>query len=119
MRHHEIASQGTAPYFLGLEDCPDWTMHRLPRSLLCALSQLVELDERMELPETRARYCGLMRTLFAYYKRDFTTVALAEYVLGVVANIGELDQFRKPSWILQARRLYDGYKAGAELLFAR
>jgi hypothetical protein len=109
MRHHEIVSQGTAPLFMGLEACPIWTIHRLPREQLLQLRELYERDPEMASPATRASYAGLMREVFSYYKRTFTTEALAEYVLGVISDLGVLTPSRRRPWALQARWLLDKY----------
>jgi len=116
MRHHEIVAQGTAPYFLGLEDCPRWTIHKLPRPLLMELRELVDHEKQMASPTTRARYSELMRKLFDFYKRNFTTVALAEHVLGVLASSAVLDRSRKSPWLLQSRRLLNAYRYGKAVL---
>jgi hypothetical protein len=112
MRHHEIVARGTAPYFLDLEACPRWTLHTLPRPLLIELRALVDQDEAMLSPTSRARYGELMRKLFTFYKRNFTTVALAEYVLRVAADCANLDRARKSPWVLQSRRLLNAFRQG-------
>jgi hypothetical protein len=106
MRHHEIVSQGTAPLFLDLEACPAWTLHKLPRASLLELRRLWERDPQMASAEVRPRYHALMRDLFAYYKRTFTTVALAEYVLATVAASADLDTAASWPLALPARRLW-------------
>jgi hypothetical protein len=112
MRHHEIVARGTAPYFLDLEACPRWTLHKLPRPLLMELRELVDHDKEMTSPTTRARYSELMRKLFTLYMRNFTTVALAEHVLGTVADSAVLDRARKSPWVLQSRRLLNAFRHG-------
>jgi hypothetical protein len=109
MRHHEIVSQGTAPLFMGLEACPPWTMHRLPREQLLRLRELYEGDPEMASRDARARYAGLMREVFSYYKRTFTTEALAEYVFGVISDAEVYTPSRRRPWALQARWLFDEY----------
>jgi hypothetical protein len=109
MRHHEIVSQGTAPLFIDLEACPEWTLHRLPRTLLLELRGVYRRDPEMASPESRGRYVKLMRDLFAYYKGTFTTTALAMYVLDTVAGSTDLD--RPHGWppFLQTRYLFRLY----------
>ena len=111
MRHHEIVSQGTAPLFIDLEACPRWTLHRLPRAQLLELRGLQERDPGMDSAASRRRYVELMRDLFTYYKRTFTTVALAESVLDTVARSGALDSRRKcPVWV-QARWMIEQWRS--------
>jgi hypothetical protein len=110
MRHHEIVAQGTAPYFLNLENCPRATMHLLPREKLMELRALADRDPDMASQAARDRYTYLMRDLFYFYRRKFTTVALAEHVLRVVSDSGVLDDRRVPQLpklrhlLLNARR---------------
>jgi hypothetical protein len=93
MRHHEIVAQGSAPYFLGLENCPSGTLHLLPRPLLLQLRELA--DSEMTSPEAHDRYSSLMTKLFHFCVCNFTTVALAQYVLHLVSESAVLNSDRK------------------------
>jgi hypothetical protein len=112
MRHHEIVAQGTAPYFLGLENCPSGTLHLLPRPLLMQLRELVDEEREMTAQAARDRYTSLMSELFYFYRRNFTTVALAEHMLRVVSESAVLDKARIPRLLKPQQLLRNARRNG-------
>lgn len=115
MRHHEIVACGAAPYFLGLEDCPPWTLHKLPRSLLTELRDLADGEGEAVRTDSHGRYAELVRRLFDHYKRNFTTRALAEYFLQAMADSAEVENLRTNAWLLQSRRLMNSCRSKAAM----
>lgn len=105
MRHHEIVSQGTAPYFIGLEHCPEWTLSGMPKKQFLELRSLVSPGMTALPPDLHSRYAGLMREVFHIYQRSFTTRALAEQVLDAVARSSDIDRVRPGSAEIWGRKL--------------
>ena len=81
LRHHEIVARGAAPYFYGLEECPPFTLHRLPRELILSLMSLVGDSPGAGESIDGERYTELMGLLVRHYETYFTTTALADYVM--------------------------------------
>ena len=74
MRHYEILSNHCIPYFIDLEECPQYTLTNLPKELLLEAKDLTEnFDEQ--------KYLSILNELFHYTKSHLTTKELAKYVL--------------------------------------
>lgn len=77
MRHYEILANNCIPYFTDLEDCPEYTLTNLPKSLLLETKEIANnFDEQ--------KYFSMLNELFNYTKQHLTTKQLAQYVLNYV-----------------------------------
>ena len=86
MRHYEILANGCIPYFINIKDCPEKTMHILPKDLLMEANILYDkkfknknIDEINE--EVINEYNILQKKLFKYTKDFLTTDKVVEYML--------------------------------------
>lgn len=77
MRHYEILASNCLPYFVDLEDCPEYTLTNLPKELLLEAKELANnFDEQ--------KYFIILNEIFEYTKNNLTAKKLAEYVLSHV-----------------------------------
>jgi len=77
MRHYEILANNCIPYFIDLEDCPNYTLTNLPKELLLEAKELANNFEEQ-------KYFSILKELFNYTKNNLTTKQLAQYVLNYV-----------------------------------
>ncbi|MCS6943194.1 MAG: hypothetical protein NZ901_07670 [Geminocystis sp.] len=80
LRHYEIISQGCAPYFYEIYDCPYLTMHRFPRYEVLKLMAIAD-DYFREGNFDLQGYITNLECLYAYAKKHLTTIALAKYLI--------------------------------------
>ena len=74
MRHYEMLANGCLPYFLGLENCPENTLHNFPKELAKQAYGLVSNFDQ-------EKYEDLQSKLLEYTKNNLTTEACAKYIL--------------------------------------
>lgn len=83
LRHYEILANGCIPYFVDLDNCPENTMHLLPKTLI---------KEAMNLPGVsylsidhakfdKEKYYEILAKLLDYIRTHLTTKAMAQYLL--------------------------------------
>ena len=77
MRHYEILANNCIPYFINLDECPEYTLTNLPKELLLKARELANnFDEQ--------KYFSILNELFDYTKNNLTTKKLAQHVLNYV-----------------------------------
>ena len=77
MRHYEILANNCIPYFINLDECPEYTLTNLPKELLLKARELANnFDEQ--------KYFSILDELFNYTKNNLTTKKLAQYILNYV-----------------------------------
>jgi len=80
MRHYEILANGCLPYFIGIEDCPFYTLYNFPKKLVIEANKLTEgFNEGV--------YNELLVDLHEYTKKYLTTEATIEYVFNTLNKI--------------------------------
>ena len=86
MRHYEILANGCIPYFINIEECPEYTMYLLPKELFIQSNKLY--DDKFknkniyEITENEINeYNILQQKLFEYTKTYLTTDKMVEYIL--------------------------------------
>ena len=77
MRHYEILANNCIPYFVDLDECPQYTLTNLPKELLLEARELANNFEEQ-------KYFDILNELFDYTKNNLTTKQLAQYVLNHV-----------------------------------
>ena len=77
MRHYEILANNCIPYFIGLEECPEYTLTNLPKELLFEAKDLAN-----NFNETK--YYSMLEEFATIVKENLTTKKLANYVLSYV-----------------------------------
>lgn len=77
MRHYEIMANGCVPVFPELYNCPRYTMHRFPKSLLIKVQYFYETDFKW----LEKNYDELRNDLIEHFKNFNTTEASAKYFL--------------------------------------
>jgi hypothetical protein len=77
MRHYEILANNCIPYFIDLENCPEYTLTNLPKELLLEAKELANNFEEQ-------KYFSILDELFDYTKNNLTTKSLAKYILNYV-----------------------------------
>jgi hypothetical protein len=77
MRHYEILANNCIPYFVDLDECPQYTLINLPKELLLEARELANNFEEQ-------KYFDILNELFEYTKNNLTTKQLAQYVLNHV-----------------------------------
>ena len=80
LRHYEILSQWTIPYFRALDACPSTVMTRLPRTELILVQRLFDSALLGSILMTDI-YESLIKRVMAATMRDLTTSALATYII--------------------------------------
>jgi hypothetical protein len=85
MRHYEILANGCIPYFIDIEQCPQYTMHLCPKLLFIEANVLYDRFKTKtmdSLTDTdRNEYYALLRQLYDYTKNHLTTYKMAKYIL--------------------------------------
>lgn len=83
MRHYEILANGCIPYFIGLENCDDNTMHFLPRKLIFKAMNLdgVSYMKIDHAKFDKGQYLEILDELLSYTRQYLTTRAMATYLL--------------------------------------
>jgi len=77
MRHYEILANNCVPYFVDLNECPEYTLTNLPKELLLEVRSLANnFDDQ--------KYLSILNELFNYTKNNLTTKKLAQYILNYV-----------------------------------
>lgn len=77
MRHYEILGNYCIPYFIGLENCPKYTLANLPKELLLEARNVANnFDEQ--------KYFHILGELFEYTKKYLTTKNIANYIISKV-----------------------------------
>ena len=84
LRHYEILSQWTIPYFRALDACPSTVMTRLPRPELILAQHLHDYGKLSPLSMISV-YEGLIERVMDATRRHLTTAALATYILDAIA----------------------------------
>lgn len=88
LRHYEILSQWSLPYFRGVESVPSTIMTWLPRPQLSLVRQAIELLGDRNTPSSYELLDRLWETLInevmPQFREQCTTEALAKYVLDCV-----------------------------------
>ena len=86
MRHYEILANGCIPHFIGIEECPPYTMYLLPKELFIEANILYNdkfknknIDDITE--ESKNEYNILNKKLLEYTKQVLTTDKVAKYIL--------------------------------------
>jgi hypothetical protein len=79
LRHYEILANRCIPYFPGILNCPDYTMHLFPKTIIAETNRLIEKDK---LNGATAEYYNDI--LYDITKNRLTTKKLAQYVLSMV-----------------------------------
>jgi len=85
LRHYEILANGCLPYFTDLDKCPSGTLVNFPKKLVLSIKQRIENNIQFSDEE----YKQVVQELLSYTKENLTTVALANYVLGVAECTNE------------------------------
>lgn len=74
LRHYEIIGNYCMPYFIGIDNCPKYTLDIWPKGLL---KEGLELANNFEIK----RYGYILDELFDYASSQLTTLNLAAYVI--------------------------------------
>lgn len=85
LRHYEILSQWTIPYFRALDACPSTVMTRLPRPELILVQHLHDYGKLSPLSMISV-YEGLIERVMDATRRHLTTSALATYILDTLGE---------------------------------
>lgn len=86
MRHYEIMANGSIPYFIDIENCPENTMSLLPKELIIQGNTLYNkfcVDITMECIK---EYYELQKKMMDYTKKYLTTEKMAQYVLSRIGK---------------------------------
>jgi hypothetical protein len=83
LRHYEILANGCIPYFINLEQCPQNTMHLLPKDLILQAMRLPGVYKgRIDHAQfDKQKYYEVLEKLLDYTKKNLTTRSVAQYVL--------------------------------------
>jgi len=73
-RHYEILANQCIPVFLGIDKCPEWTLHKWPKKLLSEI-------EHTFMTAPFSRHMEWRDSLVNHLSLELTTEKLAEYVL--------------------------------------
>lgn len=88
VRHYEIMANNCIPWFLDIEDCPEYVMATLPKAQLVEVVELVR-EKGMDwfsTDEGFARWEELNEQIQTHFKQYCTTSALADYVLSTCSQ---------------------------------
>lgn len=76
LRHYEILMNGCIPYFIGLEECPTYTMHHFPKSIL--INVIDKLHKENNILNFYDEYVNI---LLNHAKKYLTTKEMAYRIL--------------------------------------
>ncbi len=108
MRHYEILANGCIPYFIDIEQCPQYTLHLCPKLLFIEANVLYDRFKTKTMDsltdKDRNEYYALLRKLYDYTKNHLTTYQMAKYVLRVtqfenVSRILYLSGYTEPDYL--------------------
>lgn len=90
LRHYEILANGCIPYFLGLDECDDDTMHFLPKDLIKKAMELpgvsyLKIDHEIF---DRAQYDQILTELLDYTRNTLSCRQMAAYLLETLQYSG-------------------------------
>jgi hypothetical protein len=85
MRHYEILANGCVPYFVDIEECPQYTMYLCPKHLFIEANALYNKLKTKQIrdltDEDINTYNKLRNRLFEYTQTYLTTSKMASYIL--------------------------------------
>ena len=107
LRHYEIIANGSVPFFVDIEDCPKFTLWNLPKEMLIKAKYILGGVPNLTVGQWENKplpHCGVINKndpgkfvnfnlglwehfrdeFYSWLRRDGTTEALANYVLGNV-----------------------------------
>lgn len=87
LRHYEIMGNGSVPLFQNLQDCPRYTMHRFPKSLLIKVKYFYDTDIKW----LERNYDTLQNDMVEHFKKFNTTESNAKFFL---KDLGLFEKFR-------------------------
>ena len=95
MRHYEIMSQGTLPYFIDINECPSQTMPLINRNFCKEVTTLIDIRynlwQRIDLEilseiKDITKYEYLRNLMVSQAKDLYNTETLAKYIISTVKN---------------------------------